>query len=90
MEVSDKDLFHNRGCSGLREPNLSRRDEQFCAARVLPVRVGGLSPAIVRPAAEVMVHTRNIVELVAPCHLKQAIGLDDGAELVIPYRCPPE
>lgn len=53
-------------------------DPNFCAANVVPVYVGGVKGAIVIPAEDVDVHDRNIIEVLAPLRLRDALGVKDG------------
>ena len=66
-------------------------DPNFCTAHVYPVNIMGVSGAIVAPAEDVRVHNKNILELIAPACLKEAMDVDDGDEimLVAQYPNPP-
>lgn len=61
-------------------------DPAFCAAKTLPVRIGGIPGAIIIPAEEVNIHGRQILEVLAPVRLKESLGLEDGdsVTLVVP------
>jgi CTP-dependent riboflavin kinase len=66
----------------------------FCAGHVYPVNIMGVSGAIVAPAEYVRVHDKNILELIAPTCLKEALDVDDGDEIMLvaeyPNSDPPE
>lgn len=53
-------------------------DPNFCSARIFPVAVKGIRGAIVVPAADVHIHAKNILEVIAPVSLKETLGLNDG------------
>ena len=58
-------------------------DPAFCEAKVLPVSAGDVRGVIIIPAEEVRVHGKTIVEVMAPCKLKEALSLKDGDQLVL-------
>jgi len=53
-------------------------DPNFCAATVLPVYIGEVKGAIVVPAEDVNVHGKQILEVLAPIRLRDALGVKDG------------
>jgi len=53
-------------------------DSTFCSGFVFPVTVEGISGAIVAPAADVRVHAKNIIEIISPIGLKDALAVEDG------------
>ena len=58
-------------------------DPNFCAGHVYPVSIMGVTGAIVAPAEDVRVHGKNIIELIAPTCLKDAMDVDDGDEIML-------
>lgn len=58
--------------------NLIPADPNFCTARVLPVSLGSAKGAIIIPAEDVQVHGKNIVEIIAPVSIKDALNVNDG------------
>ncbi|CAB1071691.1 hypothetical protein D1AOALGA4SA_1321 [Olavius algarvensis Delta 1 endosymbiont] len=70
-------LFENKGIE------LVPPDSSSCAGRVCPVNIMGVGGAIVVPAENVRTHANNIVELIAPTCLKEAMDVDDGDELML-------
>jgi CTP-dependent riboflavin kinase len=58
-------------------------DPNFCAGRVYPVSIMGVIGAIIAPAEDVRVHGKNIIELIAPTCLKDAMDVDDGDEIML-------
>ena len=63
-------------------------DAGFCSAHVYPVSVMGVSAAIVAPAQDVSAHGQNIIEIMAPISLKEALDVDDGDEIMITLKPP--
>jgi len=53
-------------------------DANYCSGHVLPVSIEGIPAAIVIPAEDVRVHAKNIVEIIAPERLKEALDVQDG------------
>jgi riboflavin kinase len=58
-------------------------DSQFCAGDFKKVRINGILAAAVFPAKEVCVHGREIIEIIAGCHIKDTFHLKDGDPVVI-------
>ncbi len=60
-------------------------DPDYCRARAIGIRLGDIAGALIIPAGEVNVHGENIVEILAPVHIKETLGLYDGDLLTISY-----
>jgi CTP-dependent riboflavin kinase len=58
-------------------------DTEFCAARAMLLSVGSVSGAIIIPSEDVRVHGKNIVEVISPLRLKEALQVDDGDSLTL-------
>ena len=63
-------------------------DSNFCAGHVYPVSIMGVTGAIVAPAEDVRIHGKNIIELIAPTSLKDAMDVDDGDEIMLVAKYP--
>jgi 2-phosphoglycolate phosphatase len=63
-------------------------DSQFCSGRVVPVSVEGIAGAIVLPAEDVRVHGKNIIEIISPKRLKEALGVKDGDLVTLTIDLP--
>ena len=61
-------------------------DSNFCSGHVYPVSVMGVSGAIVAPADDARVHGPNIIEIIAPTNLKQALDVEDGDEIMLTFN----
>ena len=53
-------------------------DSNYCSGYVFPVSIEGIPGAIVLPAEDVRVHAKNIIEIISPEMLKDALGVNDG------------
>ncbi len=58
-------------------------DPQFCTARVKRLNVNGLPAAAVLPSEDVRIHGKDVIEIMAGCHVKQALSLDDGDRVTL-------
>ena len=61
-------------------------DADFCTGRVYPVSVMGVSGALVAPAEDVSAHGKNIIEIIAPISLKEALDVRDGDEIMLTFN----
>ncbi len=53
-------------------------DETFCSSRMLPVWIGPVKAALIRPFADVNIHGRQVMEIMAPVKLRDFLTLTDG------------
>ena len=58
-------------------------DPEFCAAKVLPVTIENERGAIIVPDEAVRVHGKEVVEIMAPLRLKNALNVADGDSLTV-------
>jgi len=63
-------------------------DSNYCSGRVFPVSVEGIPGAIVLPAENARVHGKNIIEIISPKWLKEALGVKDGAWVTLTINNP--
>jgi CTP-dependent riboflavin kinase len=61
-------------------------DARFCSGHVFPVSVMGVTGAILAPADEVRAHGSNIIEIIAPISLKDALDVADGDEIMLTFK----
>lgn len=78
LEVSSETLPFLQSLRNEKGIPLIPPDPAFCAARTLPIKIGGIPGAIIIPAEEVNVHGKQIIEVLAPVSLKDSLGLEDG------------
>jgi CTP-dependent riboflavin kinase len=57
---------------------LSSPNPDFCSARVLPATIAGLPAAVVIPSPDVRIHAEQIIEILAPVNLRQALDRRDN------------
>jgi len=55
----------------------------FCTAQVLPVSIEKANAAIIIPSEKVRVHGKNIIEVIAPMSLKDALNVNNGDTVTI-------
>jgi len=65
---------------------LTPPDADFCTGQVYPVSVMGVSGALVAPAEDARVHGKNIIEIIAPISLKEALDVKDGDEIMLTFN----
>ena len=65
---------------------LTPPDANFCTGQVYPVSVMGVSGALVAPAEDARVHGKNIIEIIAPISLKEALDVKDGDEIMLTFN----
>jgi len=63
-------------------------DSNYCTGHVYPASIMGVAGAIVAPADDVRVHAKNIIELIAPTSLKEALDVDDGDQIMLVISPP--
>lgn len=61
-------------------------DADSCSGHVYPVSVMGVTGAVVTPAEEVRVHGKDIIEIIAPINLKEALDVKDGDEIMLTLK----
>ena len=83
LEIEAAKIPHVEALLDKRGLELVPPDPKFCAGHVYPVSIMGVSGAIVAPAEDVRVHSKNILELISPTCLKDALDVDDGDEIML-------
>jgi CTP-dependent riboflavin kinase len=83
LELSSKYLPVIEGMQKLEGIELNSPDPAFCSAKTLPVKIEGVSGAIIIPAEEVRVHGKNIVEIIAPLGLRELLDVTDGDSVTV-------
>lgn len=56
-------------------------DSSSCSAGIIPVSLGPCRGALVMISEDARIHAGNIVEIIAPVKIRDALGLEDGAEV---------
>ena len=63
-------------------------DPAFCAAKTLPLTIEGVDGAMIVPPDDVNVHEKNIIEILAPLRLKDALSIEDGSTVTVKIKKP--
>lgn len=58
----------------------------FCTAQVLPVSIEGIVAAMIIPEEKVRMHGKNIIEVIAPVSLKDALNIKDGDTVTLTLK----
>jgi len=61
-------------------------DPTFCIAQVLPVSIEGIDAAVIIPEEKVRMHGKDIIEVIAPVSLKDALNIDDGDTVTLTIK----
>ncbi len=83
VEISEESLPIVEALQREQGVELIPPDTEFCAARAMLLSVGSVSGAIIIPAEDVRVHGKNIVEVISPLRLKDALQVKDGDSLTL-------
>ena len=83
LEISGESLHIIEALQKEEGIKLIPHDPKFCTAKAFPVAVGSISGAIIIPEEDVNVHGKNIVEVMAPLRLKDALDANDGDSLTL-------
>ena len=88
VRVVDADLKYLDAFLLRTDLELSPVTPDFCTARLKQVIVDTISGALIVPAEEVRIHEKRVIEIIAPCHLKKALGLADGNFITVAELYP--
>ena len=83
VHVLDEDLDKLEEFFASSDCSLVPDDPNFCAANVKKVKINGIDAAVVLPSEDVRVHETSVIELIASCSLKEALGLGDGDTVTV-------
>lgn len=83
LEIGEESLSVLEALQGEEGITLMPPDPKFCVAQAFPLRVGSLCGAIIIPPEDVNIHRKNIVEVMAPVKLKDALGITDGDSVIL-------
>jgi CTP-dependent riboflavin kinase len=86
LEISEEDLPIIEALQEEEGIALIPPDPNFCAAKALPLSIGDVSGAIIIPAEDVSVHGKNVIEVISPLRLKDALHVDDGDSLTLTVK----
>jgi CTP-dependent riboflavin kinase len=69
--------------------NIVPPSPDFCQAKSFPISINGIEAAIIIPEAEHFtgdVHSWDVIEVIAPVNIKQALSVKDGDQLTITIK----
>ncbi len=88
LEVSSEYLPIIEQLQQAKGVELNSSNPNFCDGKAFPVSLGEVHSAIIIPAEEVRVHGKNIIEIIAPVRLKDALGVEDGDVVIVNVNIP--
>ena len=83
VRIADEDLSKLDAFIEHRDCELVPDNPQFCSAGLKKVRINGIPAALILPSEDVRIHGKEIIEIVADRHIKDALGLADGDQVII-------
>ena len=63
-------------------------DPKFCTAKTIPAIIGDIEGVVIIPEEDVNIHAANIIELIAPVKVKEALDVKDGDRLELLLKIP--
>ncbi len=88
LEISEQSLSELEELRRERGVELVPPDPSFCAAKTLPLTIEGVTGAMIVPSEDVNVHKKNIIEILAPLRLKDALNIGDGSRVTVKIKKP--
>ena len=62
---------------------LTPPENGYCTAELIPVDIGSIPGAVIILPHEYNIHDEQVIEILAPCNLKEALNLHDSDSLTI-------
>ncbi len=78
LEISEDRLTTVEFLDQKKGIELASPDPAFCDAKVFPVTIGAMNGALIMPEEKVRIHAKNIIEIIAPVHIKASLNVKDG------------
>lgn len=88
LEISEQSLPIIEALQKEKGVELIPPNREFCAAKAMPLSIGHITGAIIIPAEDVRVHGKNVIEVISPLRLKDALRVDDGDPLSLTVKKP--
>ena len=86
LEIADENRVIIEAMQAREGIELVPPDPTFCSGFVFPITVDGIPGAMVAPAEDVRVHAKNIIEIISPLGLKDALGVEDGDWVTLTFE----
>ena len=61
-------------------------DPKFCTAKTISATIGDIEGVVIIPEEDVNIHAANIIEIMAPVKVKEALNVKDGDHLTLLLR----
>lgn len=78
LEITAEDLPIVESLAYKQGIELNSPDPKFCNAKAFAVTLGEIKGAIIMPEEKVRIHPKNIIEIIAPLNIKEALNVKDG------------
>ncbi len=86
VRVSQEDVVKLKDFFAQKDLELFPENSTFCSASLKSVRVNGIPAAVVFPSEDVRIHSNDLIEVIAGCHIKDTLHLADGDQVIISSR----
>jgi riboflavin kinase len=83
IRICREDLCKLDGFFSQRDFEFVPDSPQFCNANARCLTVNGLPGVAVLPSEDVRIHGKDVIEIIAGCHIKQTLNLDDGDQVTL-------
>jgi len=86
IEILPESLLKVESIQEEKRIELVSPDPKFCKAQMCPVSIEGIDAAIIILEEKVRVHGKNIIEVIAPISLKDALNIDNGDTVTLTIK----
>jgi len=83
LEIAQADIERLGNISDQEWKTLVPPDENFCSSRAMPIWIGPVKGALIRPDDHVAIHGRHVMEIMAPVRLRDVLALKDGDKVEV-------
>jgi len=83
VRVDPRDLTRVDELFATKDFEIVPEDPRFCSAFFKRVWLDGVAAVAVFPSEDVHAYGKDVIEIIAHCHLKRALDLNDGDEVTI-------
>lgn len=83
VRIDDADLSKLDAFFVEKDCKLVPDNPDFCCASLKKVKINGLFAAVVFPSEDVRIHGKEVIEIISDCHIKDALQLSNGDEVII-------
>ena len=83
LRLDSKSLAEWQKIPSAGRPRLIPPEDDYCTAKLQPVEIHGISGAVIILPQEYNIHNDRVIEVLAPCNLKEALSLRDSDPLTL-------